>query len=156
MATKATDTDQVRRLRAQLRDAKTKGPLRSRLELAAKKGAPAFVGGGVIGYTEEMWGPERGAQVTAAMGLGGLAALVLLSPNSDSIVGVVLEGATASGMATMAREHGATLARYTRVKKAEAELRAEMAREPQAIDDVNDRETLDNETTTNNEERVTA
>ena len=129
MATKATDTDQVRRLRAQLRDAKTKGPLRSRLELAAKK---------------------------AAMGLGGLAALVLLSPNSDSIVGVVLEGATASGMATMAREHGATLARYTRVKKAEAELRAEMAREPQAIDEVNDRQTLDNETTTNNEERVTA
>lgn len=151
----AKDTDQVRVLKQRVRTLQQKGPLRQRLEIAATRGVPSFIGGGIIGYTEEMMGPEKGAQLTAAMGLGGLAAQILLAPKENTIVACVLQGATSSGLATMAREHGATLARYARLKKAEAQLRAEMARNEATaeIEEDSGRETLDTETTT--EERVT-
>jgi hypothetical protein len=143
MPTKPTD-ERIKQLQARLRAAKQKGPLRRRLELVATKGAPAYAGGLAIGYVEEVHGPERGAQITAAMGIGGLAALFMLSPSPGSIVETVLSGATGAGMATMAREHGQTLGRYQRVKVAQRDLEGEEARR-QELDAGEERETLNTE-----------
>lgn len=156
MATQAAQKDDaIKKLRTQLRDSRKKGPLRQRLEIVAKKGAPAYSGGLAIGYVEEMYGPERGAQVTAAMGIGGLAALFMLNPAEGSVVEVLLAGATASGMATMAREHGATLGRYGRVKRAQAENARDTANTaPAEIDDATS-ETISEQEFANDSERVT-
>jgi len=133
----AKQDETVRRLRAQLRAKGKKGALRQRVELAATKGAPAFAGGLAIGYVEEVHGPERGAQVTAAMAFGALAGLFILNPKQGSIVEVLMSGATGAGMASMAREHGQTLGRYARVRQVQRQMEQEQAAEaPAAIDDV--------------------
>jgi len=153
VAVKQDDT--IRKLRTQLRDSRRKSPIRQRLELAVTKGAPAFSGGLALGYIEEVHGPERGAQATAAMGIGGLAALFVLNPKQNSLVEILLSGSAASGMAVMAKEHGKTLGRYARVKKAQAQLEAENQRQAQQgqIDDV-ESPVLEEETITESE-RVT-
>ena len=152
MATRAQD-DALKRLRTQLRDAKRKGPLRTRVELALTKGAPAYSGGLAIGYISEVYGSERGAQARAAFGLGGILALFTLNPKNGSITETVLSGATAAGMATMAQEHGETLGRYSRAKKAQVQS-AQEAQARAELDGETDRETIDTETT--DEQRVSA
>jgi hypothetical protein len=136
MATRQNSSDDtVKRLRAQLRAKGQKSPLRERVELAAKKGAPAYAGGLGIGYVEEVYGPEKGAQATAVMALGGLVSLFVLNPKEGSITETLLAGATGAGMATLARDHGATLGRYARVKQAQRQIEQELARQGE-IDDV--------------------
>lgn len=117
------------RLRRQLRAAKQKGPLQSRLEKVASTSMVPYLGAIGLGYTAERFGEAKGQIATLAASAGGLLGLILLNPKQGSAVDVVLSGVAGAGVATIGLEHGRIAGRMHVAKMAIAEEAEQKARD---------------------------
>mgnify|MGYP006928175281 CR=1 FL=1 len=124
----AEDNDStIRELRRKLREANKPGPVRARVNRVIREGAPAYVGGVSLGAAEELLGPQTADRMKTAYSVGGMALLGLLNPEQDSVLAIAIEGMVQSGNTAMGIEHGKTVGRVVRVKRAMAQNTKESA-----------------------------
>jgi hypothetical protein len=127
-------TDTESRLRRQLRAAKQKGPIQSRLEKVASTSLVPYVGAIGLGYTAERFGEQKGQLATLAASAGGLLALVLLNPKSGSAVEIVASGIAGAGVSVIGLEHGRVAGRMHMAKMSMQEAQAEEEKNAQALE----------------------